>query len=174
MEICVQCGRKVLGECLNPKCKEYWQKLWENKIDGRITDYQKEVGHLKKVDAGILSLEDYSEVKKMKLEVNKWNKELGSSPTKSEAEKLLKDIEEVENKFPERIKLKYRFKNSSGYQPSCSHKNIEWNDFFKSFKEKTEEPYCLDCGEDENNGFTKTFQKWYCKKNWGMTKRPWI
>ena len=97
-------------------------------------------------------------LKKIKIEVNKWNKELKSSTAKSEVEQFLREVEELENKFPERIKLKYKFKNSD-YQLSCIHKNIAWNDSFKPFKDKNEEPYCLDCGEDENKEFTREFQR---------------
>jgi len=72
----------------------------------------------------------------------------------------LQEIKEAESKFPEKIKLKYKSKNSDNYQPICNHKNISWNNSFELFKEKPEEePYCLDCGEDEDNKFTQTFQK---------------
>jgi len=70
---------------------------------------------------------------------------------------LLQDIGRLEAKFPEKIKLKQQ-----GKSKDCSHKNIHWLDFFQ--KDKTEEPYCLDCGEDENKKFTKAFQQWYCKE----------
>jgi len=69
----------------------------------------------------------------------------------------LKDSEELEQKFPEKIRLKYRTKNTDKGK-YCIHKNIAWNDFFKPLKEKNEEPYCLDCGEDENKEFTRIFQ----------------
>jgi hypothetical protein len=78
-----------------------------------------------------LEFEDYKEVKKIAREVKEWESKLKTSPTKSQVEQFLKDIEELENYFPERIKLKFQNKGKS-----CSHRNISWNDFFKPLEEK--------------------------------------
>jgi hypothetical protein len=156
---CTQCGREVVGEkCYNPSCQAYWKDFWERRVKEKIADHQREVNWLQNKESD-LTLEDYSTLKEVEQEVQEWEKkdELKTSLVKLEIEKLLQDIEKTEEKFPERIKLK-----ATGKSRNCYHKNISWNDLFQ--KEKSEEPYCLDCGEDENSKFTKAFQSWYCEK----------
>ncbi|CAI2161592.1 13873_t:CDS:10 [Funneliformis geosporum] len=110
----------------------------EQKVQEKIGDHQHEVNSLQRTESSVLNLEDYQELKKIRNE-----DELKTSPVKLEIEKLLQEIDKAEEKFPERIKLKAKDKTRN-----CFHKNISWNDLFQ--KEKSKEPYCLDCGEDEN------------------------
>ena len=155
--VCSQCGKKVVGEkCFNSNCKTYWQNFWEKKAKENINDYQNEVNLLQETNTE-LTLEDYLRVIKIKSEVNKWEKELQASQIKSEVEKLIRNIEELRKKFPKKIKLQSLNKNGT-----CSHRNIQWDDFFQ--KEKKNNAWCLDCGEDKSNSFSKAFQKWYYKE----------
>jgi hypothetical protein len=71
-----------------------------------LPDYQLEIDSLQKTDINILTLEDYSNLKNINKESERMRKK--TSPVKSEVEQLLKDVEELEQKFPEQIKLKYR------------------------------------------------------------------
>lgn len=103
--------------CLHPRCQKHWQNHWKQKVQDKFPDYQKEVELLKSFKTTSLNLEDYSKLKKIKQETKKWEKELENGLVKSEVEQLLKGTEELESKFPERIRLKSKSKSKD-----CFHK----------------------------------------------------
>jgi len=159
MPICSKCGDRIDSFCLNQCCKDAFQKDWERKVNDKINDYQNEVSSLKTTDPNDLTLPDYLELIKIKIAIEKWTKEryAKNSPVLSEVKNLLQEIEETENKFLPRIKLQYQKRGKH-----CSHRNIQWDDFFK--QEKKNNAWCLDCGDIESNKFGVSLQMWYRKK----------
>ncbi|RHZ35676.1 hypothetical protein [endosymbiont GvMRE of Glomus versiforme] len=155
------------GQCIEKRgmyrscflCGKCWaEKLCEEKRK-KLNEHQEKVKELQQTEISELTFENYSEIKKIANEVKKLDHQYESKPFKSELEEFIKEISELENKFPEKIKLKYRGKNKS---KDCSHQNIEWKDFFK--KDKSENAYCLDCGDEESKRFSESLQRWYYKK----------
>jgi len=71
-KVCANCGQKVIGfQCLRPKCQSYFQEQLEQRIQNKLSDYQKEIELLSSSESNSLTLEDYQNLKKIKIEVNK-------------------------------------------------------------------------------------------------------
>jgi hypothetical protein len=76
-KVCANCGQKVVGtQCFRPKCQAYFQQRQEQRIQTKLPDYQSEIELLQSYEVSTLTLEDYTNLKKIKTEANKWNKVL--------------------------------------------------------------------------------------------------
>jgi hypothetical protein len=160
--MCQDCGEVMEERGMYRSCQlcgECWAKKLREEKRKKLNECQERIKELQQTEDPELTLKDYSELKKIESEIKKLNHQYESKPFKAELEELTQEISKLENIFPEKIKLKYRGKNKNN---RCSHRNISWNEFFQ--KRKSEIPYCLDCGEDENTSFTKEFQKYYGKE----------
>jgi hypothetical protein len=152
---CIECRETKVKEELETLSIECFQKLFNLGLKAHVPDN--------------LTIVDYWDIKNLQTKLKEALKkqELADPLIKEEIQNLQKQFQDIENKVPQRIKLKSnRPRDGRGREyNNCSHKNIYWK--------LDEIAYCLDCGEDETDVFIsllcsrlqKNLNSWIDKHN---------